>query len=112
MDKRILFLKSYLLENLHRKFSIEELANLVNFSPVYLRQLFKAETGQTITQYIRQLRLAKAKELLENKFLRVKEVGVAVGLPNQSKFTQYFKEAYGMTPSECQDLHNNKQMDG
>ena len=108
MDKRILFIESYLLENLQKKISLEEIANLVNVSPIYLRQLFKAETNQTITKYTLKLRLEKSKELLKTTFLRVKEIRVLVGLRNQSKFTQYFKEEYEMTPSECQDLHNNQ----
>lgn len=109
MDKRVIFLKDYLSKNLHKELSFEEISNLVNVSPVYLRQLFKAETGQTITQYLRELRLEKSKKLLETTFLRVKEIGVLVGFVNQSKFTLYFKEMYGVTPSECQDLHNTKK---
>lgn len=108
MDRRIFFLKEGLREKLQAKISVEEMANLVNVSPVYLRQLFKSETGQMVKQSVRGLRLEKSKDLLETTFLRVKEIGVLVGLPNQSKFARYFKEKYGITPGECQDLRDRK----
>ena len=102
MDRRSAFLKKHLKENLEQSISIEEISKLVNLSPTYLRHLFKTETGLTITQYLRDLRLEKAHMLLTETFLSVKEIGSSVGIPHQSKFCQYFTEKYGVTPTEYQ----------
>lgn len=100
MDKRIAFLKKQMLSNLQHSPTIEEVTHSVNLSESHLQQLFKREIGMSPIQYLKHLRLETARDLLENSFLQIKEVGFKVGMTDQSHFICAFKEAYGNTPSQ------------
>lgn len=56
-------------------------------------------------QYLRRLRLEKARELLEDSFKNVKEIGFAVGMADQTHFTRAFKDKFGLTPSNYRKQH-------
>lgn len=64
----------------------------------HLNRLVKKETGLTLGQYRAQLRLAKAKALLESGS-KVSQAGAAVGLPDQGYFARWFRRQTGQTPS-------------
>lgn len=100
MDKRILFLKNQMLANLKHSSTIKQMAHSVNLSEPHLQLLFKREVGMSPIQYRRALRLEKARELLEESFMRVKEIGFSVGMSDQSHFVRDFKQEFGVTPSE------------
>jgi transcriptional regulator GlxA family with amidase domain len=80
--------------------SIGSLARSVNLTPARLRQLFKAETGESPIQYLTDLRMQRASKLLRTGFLSVKEITFMVGLRDVSHFVRNFKMRYGLTPSE------------
>lgn len=105
MDKRILLIEKTLLENLKNPPTIEDLSVRYNISASRLRQLFKKETGLPFGEFIRQKRLEKARELLETTFMRVQEVGTAVGIFDQSYFNRAFKEKYGLSPGKYHDKY-------
>ncbi len=109
MDKRILFLKKNIVSNLKENDPIETLAKMINVSPVYLRQLFKAETGCTLIQYKRDIRIEKAKQLLDETFLSIKEIAFSVGIPNTSKFCQHFKKKFGVSTAEYRNWKGKNQ---
>jgi transcriptional regulator GlxA family with amidase domain len=100
MDSRIYRVIALMGENLQREQSLAALAQAVNISPSRLYHLFKAETGTTPTHYLQTLRMRRAKYLLETTFLRVKEIGMKVGINGDSHFVRDFKLAYGMTPAQ------------
>lgn len=100
MDGRIFHLKEQLLENSQHDWSIEEITQIVDLSVPHFQKLFRAEMGIAPVAYLRDLRLAKARELLEAKFYRLKQIGFEVGMPNDSHFTRDFKKKYGITPTE------------
>lgn len=92
---------SALLRNsLTRKPSIKELAQAVNLSPSHLRHLFKAETGTPLNQYLKSIRIQKAKELIEDTFLNMKQVMNAVGVKDKCQFARDFKKLTGLTPTQ------------
>jgi AraC-like DNA-binding protein len=105
MDKRIFFLKKHMLSNLRHSPTMEEMARSVNLSESHLQQLFKSVVGMSPIQYLQDLRLEKARELLENSFLQIREIGFRVGMSDQSHFIHDFKGKYGMTPSEYRRQH-------
>lgn len=100
MDARIIFLKRKLLNNLQHQWTIEEMAEAVELSPSHLQKIFKTETGMSPIAYLRKKRLEKAKELLETTFLRIKQIGVEIGMMNASHLTLDFKEKYRVTPTK------------
>jgi transcriptional regulator GlxA family with amidase domain len=99
MDRRIGLVISQIEADVTRAWETAELAALVNLSASRFRHLFKAETGQTTGQYLRELRLRRAEFLLRTTFLSIKEVMIEAGLTSSSHFVQDFKKKYGVTPS-------------
>ena len=78
--------------------SLETIAKEVGCSPFYLSRTFSKETGQTIPQYVRQLRLERAAELLRTGRYNVTEVALEVGYNSLSHFSQAFHQTFGCCP--------------
>lgn len=78
--------------------SIAQLSELCYFSEYYFMRFFKKYMGMSCFDYIKNLRLEKAAELLEQGFLSTMEVSLSVGFHNLSYFYREFKKKYGMTP--------------
>lgn len=98
MEPRIHRVIHLMTGKLRREVPLTVLAQSVNLSPSRLRHLFKDATGLSPAQYLKIQRMEKAKELLENTFLRVKEVMLRVGVKDKSHFTKEFKRLYGLSP--------------
>ena len=87
-------------EQYHLPLTISELARQVGINECYLKQGFKARTGQTIATYIRQLRLQQALRLLLDEGMSVQQTAYYVGYRDVGHFSQIFKKAFGYLPSE------------
>jgi len=101
MDRRVLIVIELMASEVWRSFTVDLLAQKVNLSSSRLHHLFKAQTGTTPAQYLRTLRLRRAKELLETSFLNVKQIIASVGVNDRSHFEREFKKTYGVTPTQC-----------
>ena len=93
--EQVIFL---LKQNLADPPSLEELGKKIGCSHFYLSRIFSAQTGQTITQCLRQLRMEKAAELLRVKEMNVTEVALEVGYSSLSHFSAAFHETFGCCP--------------
>lgn len=82
--------------------SMEEMANEVGFSTYYFSRMFKQEFGVNFVDYVTNLRLKKACELLQEGSCSVKEVCFKVGYSEPNYFTRVFKKAYGIAPTKFQ----------
>ena len=100
MDGGIFRLKEKILSELQCNWTIETMADAINSSAPHLFKLFKKETGITPIEFVRNARLEKSCEFLENSFLQMKQIGAATGMLNDSHFTRDFKKKYGITPTE------------
>ncbi len=88
-------------QNYQENISIGELAEHKYFmNGSYLSRLFKNETGKTFSAYLMEYRMHKAKELLESDLLKISDVAMLAGYNDVSRFIQYFKKLYGVTPEE------------
>jgi two-component system response regulator YesN len=105
MDQRVQKVLRLMEEDLSRRLTPAEIARAVNLSPAHLRYLFKAETGMSIMQYQKRLRLEEARRLLENTFLSGKEIMNRIGITDESHFVRDFKQSYGMTPAQYRARH-------
>lgn len=99
-DKRVEDVIAFMQDNLSRDLPLGALAKAVNLSSTQLSHIFKAELGVTASQYLKSLRMKKARELLDTTYLTVKEVAAAVGLNDVSHFVRDFKRSYGLTPAQ------------
>jgi len=93
--EQVIFL---LRQNLADPPPLEELGKKIGCSHFYLSRIFSAHTGQTITQYLRQLRLEKAAELLKSGDYNVTEAALEVGYNSLSHFSTAFHQAFGCCP--------------
>jgi len=78
----------------------EKIAAACNISEVYLRKLFMKHLNATPKQYISEIRLQKAKQLLTEGVLKINAVAETCGFSNQYHFSRFFKQNTGMTPTE------------
>ena len=82
----------YYLETHHdEEITLEQLAEMLYVTPTYLSKTFKAATGVGPINYLIQIRLNHAKELLKNDSLSVKEVAKTVGYEDAYHFSKLFK---------------------
>ncbi len=90
------------LENLDNpSFGVEELAAKANYSRRQLARLLKAATGLSPVQFLLEIRLQRAYQLLKSRRYRtVSEVRYAVGIESASYFSRKFTERFGVKPSE------------
>lgn len=94
-------LKQYIRDNCLRcEFSIQETAEHFHMLLPNLSQFFKEKTGGNILDYSTQIRMQKAKELLANSELTLKDISQQVGYYNVSSFIRRFKQIEGMTPGD------------
>jgi AraC-like DNA-binding protein len=96
--ERIEKAKLILKERMENPPSLEELARLVNCSPFYLSRQFSQEGGVTMQQYIRNVRMERAAELLRTGRCNVTEAALEVGYNSLSHFSSTFRETFGCCP--------------
>jgi two-component system response regulator YesN len=93
-------MQEYLETHYADDISLEDMAEHVNISPQYFSKLIKKTTGFNFIDWLSMLRVKKAKELLTNSNLTVKEVCFMVGYKDPNYFSRIFKKRIGITPSE------------
>ncbi len=92
----------YLERNYQKDLSLEEVAAFIQISPFYLSKIFKKELNENFIDYLTGIRIRKAKELLTNPILTIKDTCYQVGYKDPNYFARVFKKATGITPTEYQ----------
>lgn len=95
--------KLFIEEHLRDAVDMQELAESLNMSYRNFRRVFKQKTGMAPQQYHMQLRINRAKELLEDQDNRVNEVALRVGFGDQFYFSRMFRKYAGLSPSQWRD---------
>jgi two-component system response regulator YesN len=93
-------IEEYVRNNYQKDIKLQEIADRFFLSREYISRKFKQEYQETITDYVTRIRIEKAKELLENPYLKIYDVAEAVGYQNDKYFIKVFKKIEGQTPSE------------
>ena len=81
--------------------NVDSLAALVNMSPSAFHRAFNDVTASSPIQYIKKIRLNKARDLLLEQRVRVSEAAIHVGYESAAQFSREFKRYFGNSPSEC-----------
>lgn len=84
--------------NYAKQISSNTVATEVGISTAYFSTLFKQETGRSFTEYLTELRMEKAKQLLEDRSIYIYEIGERVGYPDANYFCKVFKRYTGLSP--------------
>lgn len=93
-------------ENYNRVITLEEMADKIEVSKHYLCRIFKKAYLVTPFEYLNQLRIQKSKEaMMNNKFLKIKQVAYNSGFSDVSYFCSMFKKIEGCTPIEFKKTH-------
>ncbi|MBP3966675.1 response regulator [Paenibacillus lignilyticus] len=79
--------------------TVDAIGKEVYLTSTYVSLLFKQETGQTINEYLTQVRVERAKEMLRDHRYKFYDICYAIGYTDPSYFTKLFKKATGVTPS-------------
>lgn len=87
--------------------SLEACAGQVGFNASYLSRYFKAHMGVTFQEYVKQLRIDRARWLLRNERLPVTEVGYLSGFKDIKTFNKLFKNECQMTPTQYRRLNES-----
>jgi|GEM_PF-319126 len=83
--------------------SLTTLSNVFYIHPIYLSRLFKEKTGMNFLDYVTEVRIARAKEMLRDPAFKVYEIGQMVGYDSPRYFSKLFKSLTGMTPREYKE---------
>ena len=90
--------------------SVESLSASINYTPYYFSRIFKEITGSNVSDYIRRIRIDRAKEFLCNDEYKINEIPALVGFTSISHFYSVFKKEVGLTPAAykeyMQDNHH------
>lgn len=98
--QELLEVLNYIEKNLSHNITVEELSQIVHFHPNYFIRFFRDHIGCSPVQYINRMRLDKAKQLLRNTSLSIKEITDLTGFNDASYFSRVFKKNTGLSPLE------------
>lgn len=91
---------NYFEDHYAEKISLDQIAENMYLSPFYISKIFKSETGDAPIRHLINIRLEKAKELLESGWSgSIQEVAAKVGYDDAYHFSKLFKKRYGVSPS-------------
>lgn len=103
-EEIVIMLKEFIKENYTEDINLNFIAEKLNYSVGYLSRIFSEHTGISLWKYIIELRINRAKYLLQNhRELSVKQIGEMVGYPDQSYFSRIFKRIVGKSPQEYRE---------
>ncbi|WP_274649550.1 response regulator [Paenibacillus humicola] len=93
----------YIAAHLAGDLSLTRLGEVFGHHPYYLSRLYKQITDRVLSDYITEVRLKKAKELLEESDCRIQDVSKEIGILSETYFYRFFKKHLGVTPQEYRD---------
>lgn len=96
----IVKLIQFIQTNIGMKLTVDFLAEQIHLSPDYLSKYFKKHTGKTISQFISETRIDKAKLLLKQTDKSITEIGYTCGYSSPANFRKYFTKIAGLSPRE------------
>ena len=105
LSKPIVLCIDYIYSHIHYRITIKELADYLNLSESYLSKLFHKEMGLPVSQYILELKIEKAKNLLQYSDYNIVDIANYLSFSSQSHFIQVFQKFTGSTPHKFRTKH-------
>ncbi len=99
-----LYIAGHYMENITRS----DIAEAVGLSYSYVGELFRENTGHSITDYVQNLKMDKARELLSGTQLNLQEIAKRIGYPDSNGFIRAFQNRWGITPGEWRRREKTK----
>lgn len=104
LDQKFSAVSDYIQAHLTESITLEDLASCAGFSKYHFSRLFREYYQTTLSEYLTNLRIAKATELFENPDLSIMDVAMQSGFSSMSSFNRIFKKVNHCTPSEFRKL--------
>lgn len=98
------YMKDYLEQHYKEKITLDGLAEKFYINKFYLSRIFKEQFGTTINNYLAQIRITHAKQLLRFTALTVEEIGRECGIEEPAYFARVFKKVEGVSPGEYRKM--------
>ena len=98
--------RKFIHEHSDDELSLTKVAKFSNISGNHLSEKFKEVTGINFVDYVAQIRVGKARDLLQNSNLRISEIAFAVGFQSLSQFNRVFKTLTRKSPTQFRTAHN------
>lgn len=95
----------YIENNYTRKLCLDEIAKRGRLSKYHFCRVFKTLTGKTFLEYVNNIRIEKAKELLRKSLFSITDICFKVGFADISNFNRTFKKIAGMAPTKYRKIH-------
>ena len=95
---------SYLHNHLAEKITLADVASFCHYSPSFVARLFKARSGKTVNDYLKDLRMKKASELLSRTDMPISEVAEACGFSDTNYFIACFSRSFGTPPKRFRKI--------
>ena len=96
--------KAILAERCCEALGVGDVAEALGLSKNYFGQLFKSETGSTVSEYLNLLRIDQAKKLLRQTNLKIYEIAYKTGFSDHFYFSIVFKKLVGISPKEYREM--------
>lgn len=96
----------YLHNHFKEPITLETLAKIEHYHPVYYSSWFKKRTGKSVKDYVTELRLKEAKTLLVSTSWSMSKISEELGFQNSSSFTRWFGNSEGVAPQKYRILNN------
>lgn len=100
INKIILNAMKYIDNNYSSEIALEDIAREVAVTPNYFSRLFKEETGENYIEYLTKVRINKAKQLMENTNISIKEICYMIGYNDPNYFSRLFKKIEKISPTD------------
>ena len=94
----------YMQAHYHEQVTLNEVAEHTFVSTYYISRMFKREMGKNFVDFLNEIRMEKAKEMLKDVRFKTYEVAEKVGICDAHYFSRLFKKYAGITPTEFREL--------
>ncbi|MDG0810269.1 response regulator transcription factor [Cohnella rhizosphaerae] len=98
-------IQSFIQEHLNEELGRDDIAKAVYRNPAYLSRLFRKETGMSLTDYIAQAKIERAKRMLTETNDKISNIAEGLGYMHFSYFAKLFKKVTGLTPQDYRKKH-------
>ncbi|MCJ8154800.1 AraC family transcriptional regulator [Chryseobacterium sp. SSA4.19] len=103
MPQTPLIIRRFVDENYQRNIKVEEIGKTIGINQNTIRKSFKAHYHMTVSDYMAELRMLKAKKLIINKEMMIKEIAIECGYEYVQNFSRAFKKKFGISPEKLRN---------
>ncbi|WP_316569307.1 AraC family transcriptional regulator [Neobacillus sp. YIM B06451] len=101
---------NYIQTHLYDQITLDKLASHVSYSPYHFSRIFKEETGLPPLYFVSSMRLQRAKELLLNTNMSVRDISLEIGQQSLGTFTTRFTNSVGVTPAHFRNTQDEAEI--